>query len=113
MSLQTEDDPDLRLVMGAAETIGVQDGVLFTRFAEAVVIGSKEQLGAARAALADKLGSAAIVDAAAVAALFNAINRIADAIGVRFEASKLERTAGLRRQLHLDELPTARLPHQK
>lgn len=110
MSLQTNEDTDLRIVTGAADDVDIEDGVLFARFAEAVVAGSVAQLAAARDRLWRKLGDAAVVDAAAVAALFNAINRVADAVGIQFEASKLSRTADLRAHLALDDMSTARLP---
>ncbi len=56
-----------------------------------------------------KLGPAAVVDAAAVAALFNAINRVADAIGIKVEDSKAERTAYFRDALGLNDFQTARM----
>jgi len=84
--------------------------VTFVRFAEAIVAGTVAEVAATRDALFRALGNDAVVDAAAVAALFHAINRVADAIGIQFEASKLERTADLRDQLALDGMETARLP---
>ncbi|MPY72325.1 MAG: hypothetical protein GEU92_19900 [Alphaproteobacteria bacterium] len=93
---------------GMTDTIAVEDGLLFARFAEAVINGPHEETSSARATLADKAGAAALVDAAAAAALFNAINRVADAIGIQFEEWRSQRTAGLRKQLRLDGMPTAR-----
>ena len=94
---------------GESDTGPVPDGALFARFAEGVVLGPKPALDAARQALADRLGPAAVVDAAAVAALFHAINRVADAIGIQVEASKRARTADFRKSLRLDDMPTARI----
>jgi len=110
VSLQTNRDMDLRIVTGAAREVEIEDGVLFARFAEAIVTGPVAAVAAARDALERRLGGEAVVDAAAVAALFHAINRVADAVGIQFEASKLERTADLRAQLGLDDMATARLP---
>jgi hypothetical protein len=110
VSLQTNRDTDLRIVTGGADDIDIENGVLFVRFAEAIVTGTVPEVAATRDALDRRLGNDAVVDAAAVAALFNAINRVADAIGIQFEASKLDRTADLRAQLELDRMATARLP---
>ena len=43
------------------------------------------------------------------AALFNAINRVADAIGIQVEESKEARTAYFREALDLDSFQTARM----
>ncbi len=82
---------------------------MFIAFAEAVVGGEREAISAARVALAKQCSPAAATDAAAVAALFNAINRVADAIGIEVEGSKEERTAYFREALDLDSFQTARI----
>jgi hypothetical protein len=82
---------------------------LFIAFAETVVANDPEAISDARRALAKHCGPAAAIDAAAVAALFNAINRVADAIGIKVEASKEERTAYFREALDLDNFQTARM----
>jgi len=110
VSLQSNSETDLRIVTGAARDVDIEDGALFARFAEAVITGTVPEIAAHRDALERALGNDAVVDAAAVAALFNAINRVADAIGIQFEESKLERTADLRAHLGIDEMETARLP---
>lgn len=48
------------------------------------------------------MGGAALSDAAAVAALFNAIDRVADATGIPLEADKAAMTEGMRAQLGID-----------
>ena len=110
MSLQTNRDTALRIVTGAADDVEIENGVLFVRYVEAIVTGTVPEVAATRDALFRVLGNDAVVDAAAVAALFHAINRVADAIGIQFEESKLERTADLRDQLALDGMETARFP---
>ena len=107
MSLQTGGDADLGLVNATGESPDIPNGSLFADFAEAVII-DRDALPAARHALLAELGSDAVVDAAGVAALFNAINRVADAIGIQVENSKLERTADFRETLGLDDYQTAR-----
>ena len=108
MSLQTNKNTDLRIVTGAVGDVEIENGVLFVRYAEAIVSGTVAEVASTRDALFRVLGNDAVVDATAVAALFNAINRLADAIGIQFEKSKLERTADLRDQLALDVMKTAR-----
>ena len=49
------------------------------------------------------MGGAACADAAGVAALFNAIDRVADATGIPLEAEKAAMTEGMRAQLGIDE----------
>ena len=107
MSLQTDGDADLGLVNATGDSPDIPNGMLFADFAEAVVV-DRAALPAARNALHDELGSDAVIDAAGVSALFNAINRVADAIGIQVENSKLERTADFREALGLDDYQTAR-----
>ncbi len=108
MSLQDEGSPDLGLVTGAGPSPYIFDGDVFAGFAEQIVVGTTVELDAARQALLDRCGPRAVVDAAAVAALFNAINRVADAIGIQVESSKFDRTGDFRTALDLDSFQTAR-----
>lgn len=48
------------------------------------------------------MGEEALVDAAAVCALFNAIDRVADATGIPLEPDKAADTAEMRRNLGID-----------
>lgn len=82
---------------------------MFIAFAESVVANDPEAIADARRALAKQCSPTAAIDAAAVAALFNAINRVADSIGIKVEASKEERTAYFREALDLDNFQTARM----
>ena len=56
-------------------------------FAEAVVLRDPQRIAAARGRLRTLLGEAGIVDAAAITAAFHGFVRIADAIGIPFEAA--------------------------
>ncbi len=94
---------------GGPDRAGIDAADLFVAFAEASVGSAMDEMAAARHALATRVGADAMVDAAAVAALFNAINRVADAIGIKVEASKTERTAYFRTALGLDAFQTARM----
>ena len=71
-------------------------------FAEAVLGDDAARLDAARKAILDGIGSNAVVDSAGVAALFNAIDRIADSTGAPLEADKAEMTEGLRAEIGID-----------
>lgn len=71
-------------------------------FAEAVLSDDAARLQAARQAIHDTMGADAVVDSAGVAALFNAIDRIADSTGAPLEADKAEMTAELRKEIGID-----------
>ena len=77
-------------------------GDLLIAFAEAVPGEDDNALVRARGALAAALGSAALVDAAAVVGLFNAIDRIADATGIPLEPEKAVASSDFRAALDLD-----------
>lgn len=60
------------------------------------------RLAAARAAVLDAMGAEALVDSVAVAALFNGIDRIADATGAPLEQVKADATVDLRSEIGID-----------
>lgn len=94
---------DLKAVIGqAAEDSGVAHGALLVAFAEAVIQGPAERLSALRDEIAAKMGPEALVDSAAVCALFNAIDRVADSTGIPLEAEKAAATVDMRAQLQID-----------
>ena len=94
---------------GGSDGANIPDASFFISFAEAVVGGDLNTITTARTALVDQCSPEAATDAAAVAALFNAINRVADAIGIQVEESKEARTAYFREALDLDSFKTARM----
>lgn len=95
---QTGDELDYNAVTGgvAAGDTGIPHGALLIEFAEAVIDTDETRLAAARQAIAGAMGSDAVVDSAGVAALFNAIDRVADSTGAPLEDWKLDQTADLR-----------------
>lgn len=104
---QTGDDYDMRSVTeGATDESGLAQGALMNAFAEGICNRDPAQTKTAREGLVDALGEAAMVDAAAVVAAFNAYPRAADATGIPIEDFKLEPTADLREELSLDALPS-------
>jgi len=71
-------------------------------FAEAVLGNDTARLDAARKTILDAIGPDAVVDAAGVAGLFNAIDRVADSTGAPLEADKEEMSAALRAEIGID-----------
>ena len=101
---------DYRAVTGGADAgdTGVPAGDRLIAFADAVIDGDAAQLDAARRALADAVGGEGLVDAAGVAGLFNAIDRVADATGAPLEDWKLEETEDIRSEIGIGEFAAAK-----
>lgn len=98
----------MEAVTGAAESDGgVPHGGLLVDFAEAMLGDEDNALTRARSALAAALGPAALIDAAGVVGLFNAIDRVADAVGIPLEPEKAAASADFRAALGLDRFSVA------
>jgi hypothetical protein len=96
-------DYDLSAVLGqAGDESGIPHAGVLTAFAEAAIGDDPDRLAEARRAVIDAMGEAALADAAGVAALFNAIDRVADATGIPLEPEKAEMTADFRAALGID-----------
>lgn len=89
------------MTTGAGE-IGVPYGDLLIAFGEAVLGDDESRLAEVRAAIVGAMGEAALVDAAGVAGLFNAIDRVADATGTPLEDWKAEQTDDIRTAIGID-----------
>jgi len=76
--------------------VGIPHAARLMSFTDAVHAGDAARIAAERSALRAEMGVAAAIDAAAVAALFNAIDRVADATGTQVEDEKAAATADLR-----------------
>jgi len=100
---------DLRAVNGdgAAAGIAVAHGDLLIAFAEGVVGRDDAALARARAGVLAALGPAALVDAAAVAANFQRMVRIADATGIPLEGPIDVMTEDMRAYLGFDRFGSA------
>jgi len=72
--------------------VGVVHGKLLLAFSDAVVGDDDAELDRVRVALVEELGEAAFVDAAATAASFNSVVRVADATGIPIEEYKKDPT---------------------
>jgi hypothetical protein len=100
---------DLSLLLGAGEGDGgVPHGRLLVDFAEAVLGENERILMELRDRLQSTMGPAALVDAAGVVGLFNAIDRVADATGIPLEEEKAQISAGYRAELSLDDFAAGR-----
>ena len=71
------------------------------------VLTDPDQLPGARAAVIDRLGEAALVDAAGVIGAFQRMNRIADATGIPVDKPLAVLTAGLDEELGIRHFNTA------
>lgn len=81
---------------------GVADADVLLAFAESAVLDA-DDLTTRREAVRERMGDAAMVDAAGVIAIFQAVVKIADATGAPLEDAKAEVSAGFRAELGLDE----------
>ena len=99
---------DLNLLTGAGGDGNIQHGALLVSFADAVLGTDDQRLNEVRAAIGSRMGSAALIDAAAIVATFNAIDRVADATGIPIEDNKAELTADIRAALGINAFAQAR-----
>ena len=99
---------DLNLLTGAGGDGNIQHGALLVSFADAVLGTDDQRLNEVRAAIGSRMGSAALIDAAAIVATFNAIDRVADATGIPIEDNKAESTADIRAALGINAFAQAR-----
>ena len=88
--------------MDGASDGGVPQGRLLMAYGAAALGHDAAALADARAAVRQALGEAAMVDAAGVIGIFNAVVRIADATGIPLEDTKAEISANLRQELGID-----------
>jgi hypothetical protein len=77
-------------------------GELLMRFGETVLGSGDDSLIETRQSLLEAIGPDGLVDAAAVAGLFNAIDRVADATGTPLEDWKANSTADFRAEIGVD-----------
>ena len=82
-------------------------GRLLVRFADACLTRDEAAIAPVRAALVETLGDAATVDAAAVVAAYEGLDRVTDSTGIPIDTERLEPTAGLREQLGVNSFPSA------
>ena len=87
---------------------GIAHGAVLIEFAEAVLGDDDARLGRARDGFAAAMGPAAMIDGAAVVAIFESAVRIADATGIPLEDYKASASVALRATLGIDAYPGGR-----
>ncbi len=102
----TGDDYDLTAIVDdGGSGGGVAAAAALTAYADAFFDGGQD-FAAARDRLRAEIGDAALVDAAGVLAIFNAVVRIADATGIPLEDQKAEMSADFRDALGIGGYPS-------
>ena len=100
---ETGEAYDLSAIHGdGSDGGGVAAGVELLAFADALLGSDDAALTRARENLRQAVGDEGLVDAAGVAATFNAIDRIADATGIPLEEAKAKISADFRAELGID-----------
>jgi hypothetical protein len=93
---------DFSVVMDGSGDGGVPQGKLLMDFGSAVVGGDAGDIASCRDAVRRALGEEALADAAGVAAIFNAVVRIADATGIPLEDAKAAASHDVRAEIGID-----------
>lgn len=101
-------DVDLTHVADGSGGLPVERGDELLRFATACAERDDARLAGARAALVDAADEAFMVDAAAVAANFEMMTRLADSTGARMPAEVLEQRAAAIGALGVADLTSRR-----
>ncbi len=99
---------DLSLILGKPGDGNIAHGALLVAFAEAALGGDDGRLADTQSKIRAAMGDAALVDAAAIVATFNAIDRVADATGIQIEDAKAQSTADVRAALGIDAFAESR-----
>ncbi len=99
---------DLTSIATGDGTGGVAFGAELLAFAEAIAGWDDEELAEARERLRSAAGTAFMADAAAVAANFEMMTRVADGTGARFDDTTRRARAQLTRTLGVDDWESAR-----
>jgi hypothetical protein len=87
--------------------VGVVHEELLNNFTEGAVLRDEPRLAEAREALELAMGADALIDAAAVVACFQRLNRIADGTGIALDERMLMMTGSLRAELKIDAFASA------
>jgi hypothetical protein len=107
-SAETGQPLDLGAVADARPGVGLDHGDVLLRYADACGGTDDAELAAARLALVARTDEAFMVDAAAVAANFEMMTRLADGTGAAMPAERLERSAEAIETMRIGNLPSRR-----
>ena len=105
----TETAIDLQMVNGSAasDSQGIPFAGELVNFAEAIAERDAGKIDRTRDELIQVAGEVVMVDAAAVAANFQRMVRIADAMGIPIDDKNVEAGAGIRQELDMGRFATA------
>ncbi len=96
---------ELSAVVGAEDSDGgVEHGRELLAYTEAVMSGEAGAIASTRDRLQEKIGAAGIADTAAVIAMFNVVDRIADATGIPLDAFTKEGRIAIAEELGIAHL---------
>ena len=100
---------DIQGIAGDANSaaVGIAFGAELMRFAESVATRDDASLGVARTALLNAAGAQALVEVAGVAANFQRMVRIADAIGIPFDDMESNFSKRIQAELGLTRFASA------
>lgn len=107
-SRQTNEQIDLTALADGRDGIGLEHGDLLLRFASGCAGDDDAKLADARRALVDATDDAFMIDAAAVAANFEMMTRLADATGAAMPPERLERSAAEIGVMRIADMPSRR-----
>ena len=99
---------NLAAVMNSTLDSGIEHGDALLAFADAVTGTDPAALDATRVDLLERMGPRALVEAAAIAANFSTNDRAANAIGIPMESMFLGDSVAFRKELGIDDFPSAR-----
>ena len=99
---------NLRAMTDRSQDLGMENGAVLLNFADACVGDDVSALHQARAELVNKMGSGALVQAAAIAANFSMNDTAANAIGIPIESMFLGDSEDYRAELGINDYPSAR-----
>jgi len=105
----TETAIDLQMVNGSAasDSQGIPFATELANFAEAIAERDAGKIDRTRDKLIRAAGEVVMVDAAAVAANFQRMVRIADSMGIPIDDKNVEAGAGIRQELDLGQFASA------
>ena len=103
----TGDDYDLTNIHGLDDDI-IPHAAALLAYADAFYADEPSDLDRARKTLHAAIGDAALVDAAAIVGIYDAVVRVADATGTPLEDYKAEISEDLREELGINDFPSAR-----
>jgi hypothetical protein len=107
-SAENGTDADLEAVASGQDGVGLDNGGALVRFASAAAGDDDVELAASREALVAETDEAFMVDAAAVAANFEMMTRLADGTGAAMPAAAVESQAKISQAYGVADLTSQR-----